>query len=181
MIKKIIAVLLCSIVTLRSYAQTPPVAAADLLQAAMAKAKAADKKIFVFFHASWCTWCRRMEASMNDGSCRSYFNSHFETVSLVVSESAAKKNLENPGADSLKTAWNGVGSGLPFWLILDSNGQVLADSRYPKAGSAEPGDNIGCPATADEVNYFLHLLRKTAGISKPDEDAIRKRFRANED
>ena len=75
-----------------------PASAEIVLKEAMTKAKAEKKNVFIIFHASWCGWCRKMEASINDESIKQYFNDNYVIRYLTVYESGGKENLENPGA-----------------------------------------------------------------------------------
>jgi hypothetical protein len=101
----------------------------------------------------------------------------------VVDESDGKKNLENPGADSLILLYNGrKNSGLPFWYILDANGKLLADCYVHENGKTVNENNamIGCPATEKEVAAFVKVLKKTSTLSNAQESAVIKVFRKNE-
>ncbi len=164
-----------------SVAQTVVPSAAVVLKAAYEQAGKENKKVFVLFHASWCGWCHKMDTSMNDPVCKKFFLDNYVIVHLVVSESKEKKHLENPGAEEMKTAYYGEGQGIPFWLVLDKDGQLLADSKFRKEGeSAEEGENIGCPASEAEVEHFIRILRKTSSITDRQEELIKKRFRKND-
>lgn len=165
-----------------SVAQTSTAApAADLLKTAYQQAAKENKKVFVMFHASWCGWCHKMDSSMNDASCKKFFTDNFVIVHLVVDESKNKKHLENPGADEMKIKHHGEGQGIPFWLVFDKDGKLLADSKMRKEGDgAAEGDNTGCPANEKEVDYFISVLKKTSTLSKDQEEKIRKRFRKND-
>lgn len=151
------------------------------MAAAYARAEKESKKVFVQFHASWCTWCHKMDASMNDIACRDFFASNFVIVHLVVDESKDKKQLETPGADSMRAVYNGAGQGIPFWLLLDSKGNLISDSRLRKPGLANDlGENTGCPATEEEVDFWIAALKKAVAVSAEQEAKIRVRFRKNE-
>jgi thiol-disulfide isomerase/thioredoxin len=155
-----------------SYGQTPP--SADLvLKQALKEAEKENKNVFIIFHASWCGWCRKMDSSINDKNCKSFFYHNYIIKHLTVYESADKKTLENPGALEMLTGYKGKDEGIPFWLIFDSKGNLLADSQL------KPGVNSGCPATADEVDYFINVLRKTAKINGEEIRNIRERFLKN--
>ncbi len=164
-----------------SLAQTDVLPAADLMKNACLQAAKENKKVFVMFHASWCGWCHKMDASMNDVSCRQFFTDKYIIVHLVVSESKGKEHLENPGAEEMKTKYHGEGQGIPFWLVFDKDGSLLADSKMRKEGDGPAGgDNTGCPASEKEVEYFIGILKKTSSITASEEDVIRKRFRKND-
>ncbi len=159
---------------------TAPATADEVLRKAIKTAARDNKKVLLMFHASWCGWCHRMDSSLSDPSCRKFFDDNFVITHLVVDESAANKNLENPGAAEMRTRYHGDGVGIPFWLIFDKNGTLLADSKIRKNGETpEGGNNIGCPANEDEVAYFIELLKKFTPL-QPDQLAIiARRFRQN--
>jgi len=98
-----------------------------------------------------------------------------------VDESDDKKNLENPGADELRKKYHGDGQGIPFWLVFDKDGKLLADSKMrDEGGGSETGENVGCPASEKEVEYFISVLKKTTKLNSAQLEIIRKRFRQNE-
>jgi thioredoxin-related protein len=154
-------------------AQTLP--AEKIMQAAYLKASAEHKKVFLIFHASWCGWCRKMDNSMNDSSCKFFFDDNFVITHLVVKESKGKEHLENPGAIELLREYKADTLGIPFWVILDADGKILADARMPPAMK-----NSGCPAEEKEVDYFIDVLKKIISPGNNELDAIKTRFRKNE-
>ena len=171
--------LLMAVVSLK--AQQNPASAKDIMREACQQAAKENKNVFVMFHASWCVWCHRMDTSMNDASCKKFFDDNYVIRHLVVDEAAAKKNLETPGAAEMKTKFNGDGQGIPFWLVFDKDGNLLADSKMRKEGEGpEKGDNAGSPATEKEVDFFIEVLKKTSSITKEQIAIIRKRFREND-
>ena len=120
---------------------------------------------------------------MNDESCKKFFDDNFVVRHLVVDEYNEKKKLENPGADELRAKYHGNGQGIPFWLIFDKDGNLLADSQMKPegAGPDSKGNNVGCPAQEKEVAYFIQVLKKAAHMTAAEEAAIENRFRQNED
>lgn len=160
-------------------AQSPPPTADAVLHEATQVAAKEHKKVFIIFHASWCGWCHRMDSLMNKPACKKFFDDNYVIRHLVVFESKDKKALENPGALDMLTKYHGEKSGIPFWLIFDGNGQLLADSRIGSddAGPDAAGDNTGCPATKEEVAYFIKVLRKTASLHKDQLTTIGDTFR----
>jgi thioredoxin-related protein len=176
---KVLLLLFISTASLALSAQ--PESAASIMKKAQQQAAAEKKNVFVMFHASWCIWCHRMDTSMNDASCRDYFKNNYVVVHMTVSESDTVKHPDTPGAQEMMNKYYGAGLGIPYWLIFDKNGSLLADSKIRTPDQAEAqGDNIGCPATADEVEAFIVKLKKTSVLSDAQADAIRKRFRQNE-
>ena len=170
--KKLISLFVVSIIVTTSFAQTVPTAE-SILTAAYKKATVEKKNIFIIFHASWCGWCKKLDASMNDTTIKKYFDKNYITVHLTVMESPKNKKLENPGADIFLEKYKGKEAGLPFFLIIDKNKKLIADSFN---GS----ESIGCPANEAEVKYFISMLKKSSTINNEDLNLIEKRFRQNE-
>jgi len=133
--------------------------ATAIMQKAQAQAKKEHKNVFVMFHASWCGWCKKMEKNIESDACKKMFDDNFVITQLTVQESPKNKSLENPGADTLLETYKGTKAGLPFWVIIDANGKVLADSFNAK------GENLGCPSSADEVAEFKSKLKKTTKLN----------------
>ncbi|MDX1934573.1 MAG: thioredoxin family protein [Capsulimonadales bacterium] len=137
---------------------TEPEPADRLLKAASDRAKAGKKNVLVVFHASWCSWCKRLdEKLLNDPITGKLLKDHFEVVHLDVLESPERKARENAGGNDLLTKLGGADSGLPFYAVLDPAGRKVSDSnRMPQNG------NIGYPATPEEIAAFVDLLKRTA-------------------
>ena len=164
------------------FAQTSPLSTDEILKEAYQTAAKENKKVFIIFHASWCGWCHKMDKSMNDESCKEFFDNNFVIRHLVVDESRDKKHLENPGAKEFRKKYGGENQGIPYWLIFDKDGKLLADSkiRSEGAGLDTEGDNSGCPATVQEVQFFIGVLKKITNPTKEQLAAIEKRFRQND-
>jgi thioredoxin-related protein len=170
------------IVSINALAQKPVPSAEQVLKQAYGQAAKENKNLMVIFHASWCGWCHKMDTSLNDPSVKKFFDDNYVITHLTVLESPGKKNLENPGAEALLEKHRGKDQGIPFWLVFDGKGKLLADALIPSAANtpdAKP-KNSGCPATAEEVEHFIQVLRKTSRMNETQLDAVRKRFRQNE-
>ncbi|MCX6382654.1 MAG: thioredoxin family protein [Armatimonadetes bacterium] len=141
---------------------TPPLSADTLLKAAVKKAKphgkkGLEKRVFVIFHASWCGWCKRLEAVLEEEDVRKVMETHYNFVRLDVQENEKKRSLENPGGGRVLEELGGTKAGLPFYAILDANGKKISDSlRMPKEA------NIGYPGSAEEIEAFENILKETA-------------------
>ena len=134
-----------------------PLPAQEVVDAAVKKARASKKSTLVLFHASWCGWCRRLDAALNDPDVRKIIGDSYVVVHLDVMEHDDKKALENPGGNTLMADYGGENSGLPFYVFLDAKGKKIADSN------AMPKDqNIGYPAAPEEIEAFEKLLKQTA-------------------
>lgn len=152
-----------------SWAQQP-IAADSVLKEASQVAAKENKNVFIIFHASWCGWCHRMDSIMNNQAVKKFFDDHYVVRHLVVFETGQHKDLENPGAVELLKKYNAEKQGIPFWLIYDPRGNLLADSQ------SKPGENTGCPATREEVDHFLKVLKKTSPLNKDQLAVIEKNF-----
>lgn len=159
-------------------AQDTPAPADQIISEAKAEAAKTKKNVFIMFHASWCGWCHKMDASMNNLSVRSFFDNNYVIRHLTIDESKDKKNLENPGAGAIRTKYHGDNSGIPFWFIIDKNGTLLADSRLIDS-NGQPGDNVGCPAKPEEVEHLVNVLKKTSKLSEKQLDVVRNLFLKN--
>lgn len=162
-------------------AQENPEKASQIFNKAVELAKKENKKVFIMFHASWCGWCKKMDASMNTSSIKAFFTDNYVIEHLVVKESKKNKNLENPGALAMLKDHGGSESGIPYWLIFDSYGNLMADSKMVKNDLVlnGKGSNIGCPGTEDEVNSFIYKLKETSNLNDDELALIAKRFRLN--
>lgn len=140
------------------------------LNKALTQAKAQKKNVLLVFHASWCGWCKLMEKNMNLPETKPIFDKKFVTTYIDVQERGEKKKLENPGGQELMNKYKGQDAGLPFWLILNPEGEVLTDSFDSK------GENLGSPATPEEVSSFLAKLEKSSKLNKDELQTIQKVF-----
>ncbi|HWZ04555.1 MAG TPA: thioredoxin family protein [Mucilaginibacter sp.] len=159
-------------------AQPAPPPVETVLSDAYAQAAKENKKVILIFHASWCGWCRRMEALINDPSCKKIFDDNYVIARLDVLERKGNENLENPGSLDVLKKYKADQLGLPFWLVLDANGNILASSLMKPDNSTEAKaeDNVGCPSNDKEVAYFTKLLKSTSNLSDEDLTVIYKTF-----
>jgi thioredoxin-related protein len=179
---KTFACLLAGLLFVSTAVRSQPLQTADnILQDAYTIAANEGKNVFVLFHASWCGWCHKMDTAMNDASVKKYFTGNYVIRHLVVFESKGKEHLETPGALALLSKYKGDKQGIPYWLIFNKEGKLLADSKIrPKGDGLETGDNSGCPASEKEVAHFVKVLKETSSLNEMELSAIEKRFRENE-
>ena len=178
--KLLITALLLFSVSL-SFAQEAMPSAESVLKQSYAQAAKENKKVLLIFHASWCGWCKKMTASLNDPSCKKMFDDNYVTVYLDVLEHKGEESRENPGGLDVLKKYDAVDAGLPFWLILDDKGNTLATCEMPPPGAtvAKPADSVGCPTDPNEVEYFIKVLKATSNLTEGDFAVIRKRFLLN--
>lgn len=169
--KRVLLFTLIFFTTIISVAQNVPTTD-SILTAAYKQATAENKNVFVIFRASWCGWCKKMDASMNDASTKRYFDENYITVHLNVQESPTNKQLENSGAAEYLQTLKGSSAGLPFFVVLNKSGKLLGDSFVKN-------ENLGCPASEAEVAAFISLISKTSSINKDGLKSLTLRFRLN--
>ena len=144
--------------------------AATVVKNAQIQAKAENKNVLVFFHASWCGWCKLMEKKMNSPETKEMFESNYVLASLVVLENGEKKKLENPGSENLMNSYSGKNAGLPYFVFINSDGVVLENSLNEKS------ENLGCPSTKEEIESFIVKLQKTSNLNEEQLAIIAKIF-----
>ena len=181
---KTAVVLLFVLIGYGAFAQqtTPPPAADVVMKEAYAKAKAEHKNVILMFHASWCGWCKKMTACIEDPTCSKFFDDNYVVTYLDILERGDKKSLENPGAMDVLKNFNGdPEGGIPYWVLITPKGKVIGTSYMPHADGT-PGtakDNVGCPAEDNEVAYFTDLLKKSSKLTDDDLGVIATRFHKN--
>lgn len=156
-IAKVFTIMTLTVGLLPAQTQREVPSAQVLIDPAIQAAMAENKAVLIHFGASWCSWCKRLDAMLESDELKNLIDAHYVLVNLTVQESEDKKMLENPGAQEIMDQ-NGAGkAGVPYYLFLDKNGKKLADSLVmPKGG------NIGYPVTKEEIQAFEGLLQRTA-------------------
>lgn len=134
-----------------------PRPAKEVLNEAVQQAESSDKTVFLIFHASWCGWCKKLDAGLQDPGVKPHIEANYIVTHLVVMESKEKKELENSGGSEVMKELGGEKSGLPFYAFIDGKGKMIANSNtMPKE------QNIGYPAANEEITAFEGLLQKSA-------------------
>lgn len=138
-----------------------PMPAATVLTKAESDAKAQGKNVLVIFHASWCGWCKRLDAFMNEPQFQPVFAENFIVTKLTVLEDDKHKMLENSGGLEVMDQLGGRDAGLPLFAILDPTGKTIITSMRPVDGK-DKGENTGFPAKPEEIGHFLNMMQKGA-------------------
>lgn len=177
--KKILSVYCILFLSVTLLAQTTVPTADEVLKAAYSQAAKQHKNVIVIFTASWCVWCKKMDASLNDSSCKKFFADNYVIAHLTAFENGAKKKLENKGAvELIKRQGGGLDIGIPFWLVYDKDGNLLGDSFIKSADGKK--SSIGCPASQQEVEAFVNILKKSSSLGDKELAVIATVFRKND-
>ncbi len=177
--KTLLTLLVSLLIVGNIMAQSQPEPAEKILNETIAQAKKEHKKAFIIFHASWCSWCKKMDKSMNDDACKALFDKNYVINHIVVLESKDKENLNNPGSMDLLKKYKGDKGGIPFWLIFDENGKLLTDSKSRADGALldDTGSNLGCPTTEKEVADLVFKLKNTSKLTDAELETIATVFK----
>jgi thiol:disulfide interchange protein len=125
-----------------------PLDAEKLLSAALARAGTEEKSVFLHLGAPWCGWCRRLEDFMARQEIATILAQDFIDLKIDVDRTTHGKQVAQRIRGSTK-------GGIPWFAILDGQGQVLATSDGPKG-------NVGFPVEPHEIGHFIGVLKKTA-------------------
>lgn len=137
-----------------------PPSAEEVLKMAQAQAAREGKNVFVKFEASWCPWCRRLNALLSTERFGPAFRGSYVIAPITVRERDEKRALENPGWEKTFRRVRGAPEkDVPYVAILSPKGEKLFDSYRPAEGEI-PG-NAGYPRTPVEVDAFVDLVRRT--------------------
>lgn len=151
---KVFAPLLAVFALSSLLAQAEPSTVDEVLAAAKVKAASEQKVIFVHFGASWCIWCKRLDAFLDRPDIKPVFEKYFIPVKLVVQEHDKNKSLENPGGAALMEKFGSRG-GLPYSAFINAHGSLIENSNLD-------GQNIGYPGEPKEIDWFLHMMTTAA-------------------
>ena len=139
--------------------QAPYLTAESVLGDGIAKARAEGKRVFLHFGAPWCGWCHRLENWMAIEDVAQVLARDFVHVKIDIDRMIGGKELL---AQYRKTERGGI----PWFVFLDGNGEVLITSDGPDG-------NLGCPWSPEEKDAFRKILAEvTVTISNDDINAI---------
>lgn len=151
--------------TTDAVAAATPAPAAVVRQGAEDQAAREGKTVFIEFHASWCIWCKRLHAMINDPAVKPIWDKYFVTAEIDSQERAGKFQLENAGWDVLAREYNATDAGLPYFVFLDPKGAVLGTCLDP--------ENMGYPAGKHDAAAFVAVIAKSApSITRAELDVI---------
>ena len=128
--------------------EAKPMVAADVLAAGIAQAKQSGKRVFLHFGAPWCGWCHRLENWMAKPEVAALLGKDFVDVKIDNDRMTGAKDIYEA---QLKAAGQKEG-GIPWFVLLDADGKLLAHSTGPKG-------NTGFPYQPAEVEHFGMMLK----------------------
>ena len=125
--------------------KTTPLDARELLDTALATARRENKRVIVQETATWCGPCHMLSGLLQR-------NHDWEKDYVWV-----KMDHRWTGAvEIMKQLREGADGGIPWFAILDAQGNKLATSNLP-----ESGRNIGFPSEAEGQEHFVNMLKST--------------------
>ena len=134
--------------------------ASEVLAAAQTEAGKSNRKVLVYFHASWCPWCRKLDALLEAPGLKKAFDRSYVVARITVRERAEKKALENLGWEPVMLQYrHAAEQDVPYVVITDATGKKLAESY--RGEQAKIPDNAGYPTTRVEIDRFITMIRAT--------------------
>ena len=149
--------------------QAPYLEAAKVRDAALARAKAEGKLVFLHFGAPWCGWCHKLEGWMEREKVAPLLAREFVDLKIDTDRMTG-------GAELLKELRIAAGlkeqGGIPWFVFLDAEGRVLTTSEGPKG-------NTGFPYADEEVAHFVTMLQTSCKkLGAPEIEQLRAELAA---
>jgi thiol-disulfide isomerase/thioredoxin len=141
--------------------EAKPLVASEVMAAAMATAAKEQKRVFLHFGAPWCGWCHKLENWMARPEIAAVLGKDF--VDLKIDNDRMTGAKEIYGAQ-VKAAGQEEG-GIPWFVLLAADGELLAHSTGPKG-------NTGFPYQPDEIEHFGTMLKAARQNISDDEIAL---------
>jgi thioredoxin-related protein len=116
-----------------------------VLEEALSRASADDKRVFLTFGAVWCGWCHRLSEWLARPEVAAILDRDLLVVKIDIDRMTAGKEVmkQYRGQDS---------GGIPWSVVLDSKGKALATAQLP-AGI------LGYPLDPKDFDELLGVLK----------------------
>lgn len=129
--------------------------AREVHKAALARARAEGKLLFLHVGAPWCVWCHRLEDYLAD-----------EKIAPIIGKAFIDVRIDQ---DRMKNAAEVIGAfrkdkqgGIPWFAFVDAGNKPLVTSDGPDG-------NVGCPVAPAEIAHFEKMLGYAGGkLSEAD-------------
>ena len=131
--------------------------ATELLAAGLAEAGTGGKAVFLAFGSPSCGWCKYLDKFHARPAVAKALARHLVFVKVDV--------VDNPGGQELYKKYTPPsGGGVPVWVVLSADGEVLADSFEDKK------KNVGFPYQPNELAHYETAMR--AALPKLTDDEV---------
>jgi thiol-disulfide isomerase/thioredoxin len=95
------------------------------IDAAFARARAGGKNVIVDLGGNWCSWCRSLAGVMKLPEAKPFVDANFEVVMVNISSAKGLTDRNNQVLKRFKIA---KVDGVPWLIVADPNGKILASS-----------------------------------------------------
>ncbi len=146
----------------------PQLDAKVVLEEAMSRAAAGDKRVFLTFGAPWCGWCHRLEDWFGEPEVAAILDRNFVITKIDIDRMKG-------GKDVMMQYRSSESGGIPWYTILDLKGKSLGTSDGPDG-------NIGYPAKPKEIEQFLALVKsQSRHLGAPELEQLQRSLAAAAD
>jgi thioredoxin-related protein len=128
--------------------------ARDVLKKGLAAAREQNKRVFLHFGAPWCAWCGRLDTFLARESITELMAVDYIDLKIDIDRMIHGKDLEKE--------FRKDDGGIPWYAILDADGNVLATADGPQG-------NIGFPVTQQEISHFITTIDGTRRNLNPEQ------------
>jgi thiol:disulfide interchange protein len=135
--------------------QAPYLNAESVLNEGLARAAKENQRVFLHFGAPWCGWCHRLEGWMAGADVAEILAKDFVDVKIDTDRMIG-------GMEMMARYTKGARTGIPWYAVLDAEGEVLVTS-------SAAGGNIGFPWEPQEIEAFAKLIAEGATRITPEE------------
>jgi thioredoxin-related protein len=146
--------------------KVPPQDARRIVADALSRASADDRRVLLTFGAPWCGWCHKLHDWLGQSQVAAIFDREFIIAQVDI-------DRMTDGPEVMKKYRPDTSGGIPWYVILDSQGKSLATADSPRG-------NIGYPFQPAEIDHFLATVKDTARrIDRGQLDQLRKSLEEN--
>jgi thioredoxin-related protein len=135
------------------------------LESALAKLDRDDKRLFVKFSTETCGWCRRLDSFLDGDGIKPILSKDFSFIEMDQGTLEGAKELR------ARLSANRPSGGVPWFAVLNKDGEVLATATGPNG-------NIGYPAEPEGIVHFMSIIGQTgATINANERDIVETKLK----